>query len=483
MNKQLQIFRKINELAEHLYTNEQSSHVEFLSDCHKALAKYFEEYFGDKFIFSALSFSKDDKLHYVDEATDNGYIFNKSVKNWEQLSRLFTKYIKEVSDNEIISITKILLDKNNTAVRKDLFFTCCENCKYDSEIIGNGQDAKVFEHELGIFNEEKETYYKTNRTKLDKFYEAFSHRSYEQNKNLYDRYIWDYHELAQTYKTANNKSDFLLHFIKPSIAELDYGLLLSLATNRQLMADELAFVNLILYRVVSQTATEKIKEAAESLHNISIHVFKTSIKADIIREINTIETEDNKNELAGLKNNANQLFILTGIINLLTKISRKEDFVKTALNDEILSETNSKWSINEIVEQYSKRLYKDKRCIILLTEESKNVEVSEIKIYDKYFSATLVQCFLNTILENVETHGKVQDIGEKEGYYLEICSCENGWVFRNEAKEKFNVADRKLTGNLLLFKSLFEKTKSGEMEINCNETEGKILFELKLKRN
>ena len=196
MSELLRIFRKINVLAEHHYTNERSSHVEFLSDCHKALAKYFEEYFEDRFIFSALSFSKDDKLHYVDEATDNGYIFNKSyVKNWSELSGLFTKYIKEASDDEpqIISITKILLDKNNTAARKDLFFTCCANCKYENEILvtDSEEDTRVFEHQLGVFNEDKGSYYEANRTKLDKFYEVFSKGSYEQNQNLYDKYIWD----------------------------------------------------------------------------------------------------------------------------------------------------------------------------------------------------------------------------------------------------------------------------------------------------
>ena len=101
MSKQLKIFRKVNELAEHHYKNQQSSHIDFLSDCHKALAKYFEEYFGDGFIFSALSFSKNNQLHYVDEVIDNRYIFNKNrVKNWNELSDLFKKYIGEVSDNK-----------------------------------------------------------------------------------------------------------------------------------------------------------------------------------------------------------------------------------------------------------------------------------------------------------------------------------------------------------------------------------------------
>lgn len=369
MNKPLDIFREVNRLAKVHYSNEQSSHLVFLSACHKVLAKYFEEYFkgekNDGFIFSALSFSNNGVLHHIDEnddeSKDTSYLFNEnSVNDWEKLKQELRTYKNQVANDEMISITKILLDKNKTNPFKDLFFV---TNNYPKDVIDN---SIIFEYKLTDFNASEEIYCNSNKSQLDSFYSEYGS---SEATNPYCRYVYNHHKLAEVYKSHNPNKGFFLHYIKPSIAELDYGLLLSLATNRQLTSDELAFVNLILYRVVSQKVRENIKEAAESLHNISIHVFKTSIKADIIREINTIENETNKNELGTLKNNASQLFVLTGIINLLTKIYSKEDFVKTALNDEILSEENKAWTVSEIVEQYSKRLYKDKRYIILLTDE------------------------------------------------------------------------------------------------------------------
>jgi len=508
MSKQLEIFRRVNELAERHYKNQQSGHVEFLSDCHKALAKYFEEYFGGEFIFSALSFSKNNQLHYVDEAINNGYIFNKnSVANWNKLSELFTKYINEVSDNKLISLTKILLDEKNSSVRKDLFFTCCSDCKYDTAILGNGdeENIKVFEHVLGTFNEDKESYYNANRNKLDKFYEAYSSGSYEQNKNLYDRYIWDYHELSHTYKTANNKSDFLLHFIKPSIAELDYGLLLSLATNRKLIADELAFVNLILYRVVSQKVRENIKE--ESI-------------ADLIQTTYSLG-HNLKNRL--LESDALMESLITDIEKSSLDESEKKDIKRYASNvsSKVKSLSNTGKILDLIGRFMAEKKWQDKwlsNSDYSFNEKIKNGEFTRVSISGKYakinidsFPTTLklkgwlgkdnkhrpadfvYEELFFELLVNTLTYGKAYVEGDKKYVDVNISMEGNKIVIVNTPDKKIDENDKfksvknvfiKPTvighGGLLYMYKFLTQTDIGDIDIFLDATNNQFKIILKL---
>lgn len=490
MDKPLEIFRKVNELADAHYTNEQSRHVDFLSACHKALAEYFEEYFKDGFIFSALSFSKNNELHYVDEATDNGYIFNKgSVKNWEELSALFTEYIKEVSDKEIISITKILLNKNNTAARKDLFFTCCANCKYQIDILSNGneENTKVFEYQLGTFNDDKESYYNSNRTKLDKFHEAFSNGSYEQSKGLYDKYIWDYHQLADKYKTGNDKSDFLLHFIKPSIAELDYGLLLSLATNQQLKSDELAFVNLILYRVVSQTATEKMREAerlkTKTMFSLTTHSLKTHLDTGVIKLKNAFKDKLSSyptllNEFSELDEETEELRKLTSLLSLIDKIDDENEFKKEATKSNLLTKSNANYNLSEHLIRFNSGHAAMPDIEVKSAIEIEKFSLS-LPIFGMYFSDRLLKLFFNTLFENVISYGK----HDKNKIALTIETESGCWTFSNETEDETIPFDpTKVKGNLRLFQLLIEETNSGSFLID-NFQKHKFKIEIRAGSN
>jgi hypothetical protein len=208
MSKPLELLRKVNQLAKVHYSNEHSSHVDFLSACHKALAAYFTEYFkdeeNDSFIFSALSFSNNDALHHidenVDEIKDRSYIFNEeSVCNWEGLKRALRNYKSQVLNEEMISITKILLDKNSTTPYKDLFFVTED---YSSNII---DESIIFKYHLEQFNISEEVYCHINRSSLDLFFSEYGGNG---PTTPYDRYVWNHHKLAEEYKNHNQMSSF-----------------------------------------------------------------------------------------------------------------------------------------------------------------------------------------------------------------------------------------------------------------------------------
>lgn len=217
-----------------------------------------------------------------------------------------------------------------------------------------------------------------------------------------------------------------------------------------------------------------------TLINISAHVFKTAITTDIISEIETIINDNNAKELEQLKENAQHLFVLTGIVNLLTKINDQDAFKETATKDKLLDENKADWEIKKRIEHYSERFYKRKGFKIVLSN-AKHIPEPNIRVYDLFFSNHLVKSFFNTLLENIETHGFFEKVNKEEVCSIEINTKGKEWIFKNRAKKEFEVDSHKLTGNLLLYKSLIEKTDSGSMTIDCEKEAGKIFFVLTIK--
>ena len=155
-----------------------------------------------------------------------------------------------------------------------------------------------------------------------------------------------------------------MHFIKPSIAELDYGLLLSLATNKKLTSDELAFVNLILYRVVSQTSTEKMREAerlkTKTMFSLTTHSLKTHLNTTVIKTKNAYR--DNKlshyPELTQAfeehSREVDTLFHLTELLSLIDKINNSADF-KDAATEVLFSQTMVSYNLKEHLQKFNER--------------------------------------------------------------------------------------------------------------------------------
>lgn len=291
----LKIFRSINDASAEFYTGRNYQHAEFLEKSDLILFDFFLEYFDNNFIFSALSLTKNNDLRFVNQNNGNsGYNFNPKVNGWKELVKKIEGYIQGVAKNETISITKVLLHKK---VRQDLFITHSAN-NYPTAITDNHE--RVFEYPLKKFDDNLQTFINNNQSSLECLFNTFHNLENSQYTfDKYCKYIWNYYALAREYSSKNDNKDFLIHFIKPSIVEFDYNLLLSLATNRQLDADELALVNLLMHRIVSQTAIEKVEEvkqhatraaisqvmARNMSHNIGSHVLSKFKNSQDIRDL------------------------------------------------------------------------------------------------------------------------------------------------------------------------------------------------------
>jgi hypothetical protein len=460
VSNQIKIFREINILAGLNYKSEQNNHVEFLSSCHRELAEYFKNLFGDSFIFSALSYASGNMLHHIDEENNNSYIFNENfVKSHLELKSELQNYKGEIANGESISMTKILLNKNRKSY-KDLFFINTNDTlkeKDDSE--------SIFKYLLLNFNNNKVLYYKNNRATLDSFYDEFFN-DYD-NKDLYDKYVWNHHKLANLYKLSNDNKDFLLHYIKPSIIEIDHGLLLSLATNRALIEDELAFVNLILYRIVSQTVSEKMKEVekmkTKTMFSLTTHSLKTHLNTTVIKTKNTFN--DKLDAYPQLKSDFEEhsievdtLFHLTTLLSLIDKIDNPDKFKEAAI-EVLFSKNLIKYNLKQHLEKFNKRHIE--RFPIEISPEIEIV-IFPLKIYGLYFGEKLFELLFNTVFENILAHGKPSN--KVKNLSLEFNT--DNWIFSNEiVNEIVEIDEQKVKGNLSLFKKLIEETKSGNLNI------------------
>lgn len=292
----LKTFRKINDSAVKLYfAKTEFDHDEFLYECLGHIKDYFEKILGDDFIYIAISFTNKQRLSFVGEAKKEvvfkGHKFAKKLKKSQkkELFGLLEQYIEEANDLKIISLTKILLDKE---IKKDVFINFSEH-PYPSTLL-NDKISEIKLYSRRGYLEEIE-FDRTHSKKIKLFSQEFqSSLNYES----YLKYFHNYYTLGNKYKDFKGK-DFLIHFIKPSILEFDYNLLLSLATSRKLSKDELALVNLLMHRIVSQTATEKVQEALRHAtraaisqvmarnmsHNIGSHVMNHLIDGKQIIEL------------------------------------------------------------------------------------------------------------------------------------------------------------------------------------------------------
>ena len=489
MSSHLDIFREINTLAARYYTEWQSDHINFLSACHRALGNYFSSYFKETFIFSALSYSKKDHLHFVDEQLNHGYVFNqKNVSNWQDLRDTLGEYILEVSSMKMISITKILLDKSNTTICKDLFFNCCSGIKYPVDILG----SSIFEYTLENFSDDDQTYYRSNRLQLDNFRNTFSNKGVSSlGSPLYDRYVWNHHRLAQCYRSASNK-DFLLHYIKPSIRQLNYGLLLSLAMNRQLTSDEVAFINLILYRIVSQMASERMKEdlirdkEIEDLKNVSAssHVIKTTVNGLFGPPLNSLLQESTVDpRIVELQTAKEKILDYAEVTNLVTKLS-SDKIEKNEIQDALASsslftlQADDLPEIDELLKSIKEGRNNDPNSVDLSFE----IEMidgglaKEVFKYGKYhLSRSFYELLLLTIIENVIKHGATNRAGELT---VSMYVSKDQILFINKPKpnSKQDLEVEDMTDNFRVFHTVFSKLNLGVFVVTNDGKEFKVLL-------
>lgn len=264
----------------------QNAYLEF---CNATLFKFFKEFLGDGFLFSALSFKKEieneskAKVEIVKgDDKETNYNFHKEViSNWEEIRDLLKEFLNEMFEGHIISLTSILIGIEN---QFDLFFINSKS-KYGGRIFN--KHAKITTYNLSDlqFDKDIDEFSQINEHKIEDFIKKVFNPKYSAKKIKYARYIWNYKGLADKYSEKNSGHDFLLHLIKSSTFQSKYNILLSLATNRHLTEDELVFIDLLIHRIVSETAVEKAREIERSAEEVVQHATHAAISQVLARNM------------------------------------------------------------------------------------------------------------------------------------------------------------------------------------------------------
>lgn len=279
----LSTFRSLNEQALKLHSKS-VSHEDYLKECDWSLFEYFKSEFKTDFVFSAFSYkTKTGEIKIVKQGEDDinniGYNFNVDYgEQFEKTTIELNNLIQKI-DKTTISLTSILLNEN---CDKDFVLFCAAKA-YEQEILLNKIHSLNFNHSSCYNNlEDFENNLRDDITKFKNCFPTFPNYSSE----MYLEYFWGYYNICKAYQTENRTSDIYIHFIKPSVTLFDYNILLSLATKRTLSSNEIATINLLMHRIVSQTGIEKSEEvkqhatraaisqvmARNMSHNIGSHV-------------------------------------------------------------------------------------------------------------------------------------------------------------------------------------------------------------------
>jgi hypothetical protein len=266
--KQIGLIRAINRASEKYYgtiSDQINNHEKYLEDCNKYFFEYLKDTLSDGFIFSALSYINysTEKIELV-KGEDEHTKYNFNTDN-ERLKKELEISLRAVLNDEIIGMTAILLSKKN---KNDFFLIDSEDSfsRYESikETEGN-----IFLMPLVdmTYTELYEDFKKVNQPLITKFISDLkSEAKYEvMEEDKIGKYLWHYKRMSNCYVDP-----FHVHFIRPSFIDFDHNLLLSLATNRCLTQEELAFINLFIYRMVGQMAIE-LKAEREKINLISSH--------------------------------------------------------------------------------------------------------------------------------------------------------------------------------------------------------------------
>lgn len=475
---QIEIIRSINNASQENYVPEinKNEHDVYLENCNKYLFEFLKSYLGEGFLFSALTLKKESKKTFkiiTGHDSETNYNFYDGATTSEKLA--VKNLLDDASSGVTINLTQALLSKKPG---QDLFF-CAGTKKYDSGIV-NGSTIIDFDLSELTFDADYNQFKQINVEGIKKFKDKLA-LSEEYEIDMYGKYLQHYKNIELKYKADNPDKNFYVHLIRPSIIDLDFNLLLSLATNVVLEQGQLAFINLLIYRIVSQTAIEKVLEAEKKAFSLTTHSFKTELNTTIIPQVNLIKKEIQKENSKEIENTLNKyvaeldvqcndLKNLTGIITLIDKLDNESDFIESGKKDYLLTETLCSLSIEKHCKGYNNR---NKSLPEINITGNAVKEPFNIKVFNHYLSETVIKLFFDNIYENITEHGK----RKSNRLNLGVEKTNDKWVFRNELKVKtFSIDPKKLRGNLLFFKTIIEQSNSGSLEVKAEDGVFEIIY-------
>ncbi|MBN1185154.1 MAG: hypothetical protein JXB49_22905 [Bacteroidales bacterium] len=489
----IDLIRFINEQANKVYGGKDASfnHADYIRDCSDAFANYFQIFLkGDKYLFSTLSAwnrKKEDGVFFAND--DKRYNYNITVETIfkpiiEGPDTSTNSLLNDIKNEKSISITKYVLQESYGI---DVFFN--GDAKYTSPIKCEKDSHKIYFFPLNKINFYSDNEQFESDSINTQEIKKLAHELKMQNDPDYTyqkacRLIWYYKKMQSEHKEGTGK-DFMVHFIRPSFIDFDHNMLLSLATNDLLDKEELAIVDLILFKIVGLMATERVKqnEEIERLRNVSAstHVIKTTINGLFAPTLNSLLTEtvvdDRIKELFEVKE---KLLKYAEVINLVTKLSsniHEDKAVKESLISSSLFTTDSD-NRGQIMNALNEIMKVRQRDFSLTKLTYKINEVHQLSanifVYDnKYYPASaFFELLLLTIIENVIKYGATID--GTLTFSINLFSNEISFTNKHKPNVKLEIKVDDMTGNFRVFHTILTKLSLGSLIISPDRDEFKV---------
>lgn len=489
----LQVLRDIQDATLENYDTDTNRHFHqtFLKTCSGILDKYLREIFKDDYLYSGISYRSDDgSVELVEDQSRLGYYFGDRCSDSfkEKVNIIFEK----AKSKKTINLTNVLL-KAKPPFDYYFLFGSSEDAYnkvwsqtparcYDKYFL---IDKLEYKEKLEDFISLDKEAGQQNRKIINDFIDIFKGLQTVDFEKIAD-YLYNYRVLAKQYQDDFNDTNYVLHLISPGgITEFQYNLLLSLATKRPLTREEHANINFILYRIVSQTAIEKIKEAEQlsaiNMVNYSVHKIKTELNFRVRRHasnlLHLVKVEDRK-YCTALINAIDTTIKRASFVNIISKIAENKpmsEVIADLSREEIgqLIKKGKNLGHYNMIEQLNERIreHNKKNTGKLLNEAngSCNIPFTFLSKEDFYLSEEFYDSLCDTIIENFNHHA----VTKSHDNIMNLAFTKNELNISNEIREELtgnnethNSNKHKLTGNLGALKAILNFLKIATIDTN-----------------
>jgi hypothetical protein len=497
MNEELKIVREINEHTRKNYDlSIKNDHSNFLMGSRDSFHDFFEAKLRNDYFFSALAVKNKNPASkpftVVGEGEEGAGYKYASMLSPDRLSNAKKAIINLLAtaqdiNRSAINVTSLLLEKEEGF---DLFFT--EKVTDYRDIVN--RNVKCFELGELTFHADVSIFCRINAEKIAAFKANFNSLNLSKEfteDEQYGKYLWHYKNLERIFGRP-----FYVHFIRPGINYWDYNLLLALATARRLEPEELAFIDLVVYRIVSQTAIEEVKKNEEiaKLQTISssIHVIKTTVNGLFGPALNSLGQQYPRDaRVVELKHAKDTILKYADTINLITKLSingKNEDMVSTALlQSGFYAELKEPVALRQLFEnQIGRARQKGLSQNIKLkidASEKKDIEHHLFCIFSYkrlYPTRLFFELLALTIIENITEHGAFDRNGNIEAK-LQLQGGEIRFMNPAKATVKTSIDPEDMTGIFRVFYIVFSKLGLGSFSAGRDEKNN--IFQVTFKSN
>lgn len=493
--EKIKIIRAINKASQDYYdpVNNKHEHLQYLNICNVLLFDYFksclEKENKNKFLFSALTYKNESNYETPFDIVkgnhdETNYNFPDDATDEEK--KAVGELLEDAGEKkEAISLTTSLLLKNPGS--DFIFFNGYEYTTGESGIVNQ---ISIKSYDLGklIFTEDKKQFENDNADQIRTFTDKLDLNG-DYTFSQYARYLWHYKRFQQLYYKRTQSNNFYVHFIRPSVIEFDYNLLLSLATSEQLEPNQLAFIDLLIYRIVSQTAIEKIKqdEEIERLRNVSAstHVIQTTIRGLFAPPLNSLLGENDIDlRILELQKAKNKFIKYAEVINLMSKLSssfKDENEIKKSLKGSDLFTVNKQeiGDIKSVCDEIIVLRQSDPSLAKLTFTLNNGCLSGKAFVYaNEYYPAkSFYELLLLTIIENVVKHGAADD--GKLTVTMNLSEKEIAIENKSKPNNKREIRVEDMTGNFRVFHTILTRLGLGTFSVSNDNN----VFKVTLKAN